>query len=366
MKEETVQSQDEMDGMLLLRYVRGISTEAEKARIMQWAGEHPDNEKTLIQVAQLYDAWQTNERMQRRNPFAAFYKTLERNKRKVRRVFLRKISVAAACVALAVSLAVNYHLLSPREMEPSFITVQTHAGMRTSLNLPDGTAVHLNSAGTLTYPVAFGSKERRVTLDGEGYFQVARDVKRPFIVCTEGRRMEVEALGTAFNVQAYASDSLLKTTLLEGAVRLGIQSESGVWKHAVLKPSEKAVYNLTAKKLHISQTNSAHDTAWIQGRLIFKNLPLPEVLMRLSHFYDVTFDVKDAVINNYTFTGTFENRQLSQVLDYLSISSRIGYQIIPSTGDDSRGVKRTKVVLRKKGNRMSNSKTALPMEKNGE
>jgi ferric-dicitrate binding protein FerR (iron transport regulator) len=348
MKEETVPSQDEMDGMLLLRYLRGISTEAEKARIRQWLGEHPDNETTLLQVAQLYDARRTKERMQRRNSLAAFYRTLERSKRKARRVFLRKLSVAAACVALAVSLAVNYHLLSQRETEPSFITVQTQAGMRSGLILPDGTAVHLNSAGTLTYPASFGSKERRVTLDGEGYFQVARDVRRPFIVSAASRRVEVEALGTAFNVQAYASDSLLKTTLVEGAVRLGIQSESGVWEHSVLKPSEKAVYDLTAKKLHIGRTNPAYDTAWIQGRLIFRDLPLPEVLTRLSHFYDVTFDVKDTVINQYTFTGTFENRQLSQVLDYLSISSRICYQIIPSAEDDSRGVKRTKVILRKK------------------
>ncbi|MDR2041422.1 MAG: DUF4974 domain-containing protein [Tannerella sp.] len=348
MKEETAQSQDEMDGMLLLRYVRGLAAEAEKARVMQWAGEHPDNEKTLLEVAQLYDARRTKERMLRRNPQEAFYKTLARGKRKARRVFLRKLSVVAACVALAVSLAVNYHLGSPRETEPSFITVQTHAGMRTTLHLPDGTTVHLNSAGTLTYPASFGPQERRVTLNGEGYFQVARDVKRPFIVSVESKRMEVEALGTAFNVQAYDSDSLLKTTLVEGSVRFGVQSESGVWKHTVLQPSEKAVYNLAAKKLHISRTNPAYDTAWIRGRLIFKDTPVPEVLTRLSYFYDVTFDVNDTVINHYTFTGTFENRQLSQVLDYLSISSRIGYQIIPSAEDDSRGVKRTKVVLRKK------------------
>ncbi|MDR2139338.1 MAG: DUF4974 domain-containing protein [Tannerella sp.] len=368
MKEETVPLQDdEMEGTLLLRYLRGISTEAEKARIMQWAEKHSDNEKALLQVAQLYYARQTRVRMQRRNPLAAFYRTMERSKRKARRLFLRKLSAVAACVALAVSLVVNYHLLSPRTTEQSYITIQTNAGMRTSLRLPDGTAVHLNSSGTLTYPASFGSKERRVRLDGEGYFQVARDLKRPFIVYAESKRVEVEALGTAFNMQAYASDSLLKTTLVEGSVRFGVQSESGMWKHAVLKPSEKVVYDLTKKKLHISPTHPAHDTAWIQGRLIFRNTPVPEVLMRLSHFYNVTFDVKDMVINNYSFTGTFDNRQLSQVLDYLSISSHISYQIIPSAEDDSRGVKRTKVVLNKRvRNSMSNPKTELPMKKNRE
>ncbi|MDR3140678.1 MAG: DUF4974 domain-containing protein [Tannerellaceae bacterium] len=348
MKEKTVSSQDETGEALLLRYVRGSSSDAENVRIMQWMKEHPDNEKILIQVAQMYYARRTKERIQQRDSLLAFHKTLQRRKRKARRIFLRRLSVAVACVALAVSVAVNYYFLSQREVEQQFITVQTNAGMRTRLNLPDGTEVDLNASGKLTYPASFGSKERRVILDGEGYFQVARDAGRPFIVSVENKRMEVEALGTAFNLQAYASDSLLKTTLVEGSVRIGMQSESGVWQHAPLKPSERAVYNMAAKKLHVAAINPAYDTAWIQGRLMFKDMPVPEVLTRLSYFYGVTFDVKDEIINNYTFTGTFENRQLSQVLDYLRISSHIDYKIIPPAEDDSQGVRRTKVILRKR------------------
>ncbi|MDR1223940.1 MAG: DUF4974 domain-containing protein [Tannerella sp.] len=347
MREETVLSQDETEivEVHLLRYLRGNSTETEKARITEWLKMHPDNEKTLLQIARMYDAQRSRERIRQRNPHAAFHKMQKRRKR---RIFLRRFSVAAACVALAVSIVANYYFLSQKKAEQQFITIRTNAGMRTSLNLPDGTEVHLNASGTLTYPASFGAKERRVTLDGEGYFQVARDAKRPFIVSVENRRMEVEALGTAFNIQAYASDSLLKTTLVEGSVRIGMQNEVGAWKHAKLKPSEKAVYNRNGSILKITSVNPVYDTAWIQGRLMFRDMPVPEVLMRLSHFYGVTFDVEDAVINHYTFTGTFENRQLSQVLDYLCISSRIGYKIIPSTEDDSRGVRRTKVILKKR------------------
>ncbi|MDR1525827.1 MAG: DUF4974 domain-containing protein [Tannerella sp.] len=347
MEEETVLSQDEMEEALLLRYLRGKSSETENIRIMQWLEESPDNERTLLQIAQIYYARQTKERMQRRDPFAVFDWMLKRSRSKTQRILIRRFSVAAACVALAVSLTVNYHFLSQENAEQQFITIQTNAGMRTSLDLPDGTVVHLNASGKLTYPASFGAKERRVTLDGEGYFQVARDAKRPFIVRSESKRVEVEALGTAFNMQAYASDSLLKTTLVEGAVRIGVQSASGVWKYAELKPSERAVYNLNTNRMKRSSVNPAYDTAWMQGRLMFRDMPVPEVLMRLAYFYGVTFEVKDAVINNYTFTGTFENRQLSQVLDYLCISSHISYEIIPSTEDDSRGIRRTKVILKK-------------------
>jgi ferric-dicitrate binding protein FerR (iron transport regulator) len=348
MREETVLSQNETEIIEahLLRYLRGNSTEAEKARITEWLTAHPDNEKTLLQIARMVDAQRSKERIRQRNPYAAFHKIQTRRKR---RIFLRRLSVAAACVALAVSIVANYYFLSQKKnAEQQFITIQTNAGMRTALDLPDGTVVHLNSSGKLAYPASFGVKERRVILDGEGYFQVARDAGRPFIVSIENRRMEVEALGTAFNIQAYASDSLLKTTLVEGSVRIGLQNEAGAWKYAKLKPAEKAVYNRNGNILKITAVNPVYDTAWIQGRLMFRDMPVPEVLMRLSHFYGVTFDVEDAIINHYTFTGTFDNRQLSQVLDYLCISSRISYKIIPSTEDDSQGVKRTKVILKKR------------------
>jgi ferric-dicitrate binding protein FerR (iron transport regulator) len=346
-EEETGLSQGETEEALLIGYLRGSCTEAEKVRVAQWLKEHPDNEKTLIQVAEMYYAMRTKERIQRRDSLAAFRRTLQRREGKARRIFLQRFSAAAACVALVVSIAANYYFLSRQTTEDQLITVRTNAGMRTSLTLPDGTEVHLNASGKLTYPASFGRKERRVTLDGEGYFQVARDAGRPFIVSVENKRMEVEALGTAFNIQAYASDSLLKTTLVEGSVKIGMQSASGGWQHAKLKPAERAVYNLSADRLHIAAVNPAYDTAWIQGRLIFKDTPVPEVMTRLSYFYGVTFDVEDEIINRYTFTGTFENRQLSQVLDYLCISSHINYKIIPSYEDDSQGVRRPKVILKK-------------------
>jgi ferric-dicitrate binding protein FerR (iron transport regulator) len=350
MEKEPVLSQDEIEGTLLFKYLRGKSSEMENTRVMQWLKESPDNERTLLQIAQIYYARQAKDRMQQRDPFAAYDQVSKRRRRKTQRIFIRRFTVAAACAALIISLVVNYYLLSQEKAKQSFITIRTNAGMRTGLTLPDGTEVHLNASGKLTYPASFGSKERRVMLDGEGYFQVARDAKRPFIVCAENKNVEVEALGTAFNMQAYASDSLLKTTLVEGSVRIGIQSESGAWKYTNIKPSERAVYNLNQNRMKLASVNPAYDTAWMQGRLIFKDTPVPEVLTRLAYFYGVTFEVKDAVINNYTFTGTFDNRQLSQVLDYLCISSHINYKIIPSAEDDSQGVKRTNVILKKKSN----------------
>ncbi|MDR1601626.1 MAG: DUF4974 domain-containing protein [Tannerella sp.] len=348
--EEKNTSQDVLDleTELLFRYLRGISTPAENVRMMRWRKAHPDNEKALFQIAQIYHARQTGERIRQRNPVAAFRRVTGRSRNRARRKTLRRLAPAAACIALLISVAVNCFFLLQRRTEQQFITMQTNAGMRTRMNLPDGTVVHLNSASKLTYPVPFDSKRRRVTLDGEGYFQIARDTKRPFIVAAENRPLEVEALGTEFNMQVYASEPLLKATLVEGSVGFRVQNGAGTWEQIILRPSEKAVYDMNAKKVNVSRTNPAYDTAWINGRLMFRDTPMPEVLARLSHFYDVTFDVKDSTIRNYTFTGVFEHRQLSQVLDYISISSQIRCSIQPAAEDDSEGLRRTKVILRKK------------------
>ncbi|MDR3262495.1 MAG: DUF4974 domain-containing protein [Tannerella sp.] len=348
MSDENVDStHDELEGTLLIRYMRGISSDAENARIALWLKENPENETILLRIARIYYAQRTKERIQRRNPVATYNKVQHRRQRKTRYLFIRRFSVVAACIAIMVTTVVNSYYSTREKPETQYITIQTNAGMRTNLNLPDGTVVFLNSASKLTYPVPFDSKERRVTLDGEGYFKVAHNTKQPFIVNVAEKQVEVEVLGTEFNMQAYASDQLLRTTLVDGSVKLNLQTESGTWKHVLLKPSEKAIYDMKAKSLHIARTNTLYDTAWTQGRLIFKDMSVPEVLTRLSHFYNVSFEIEDAIINNYMFTGTFENRQLSQVLDYLCISSQIKYKIVNPSEDDSQGVNRPKVILKK-------------------
>jgi ferric-dicitrate binding protein FerR (iron transport regulator) len=348
-EKNTSQEAQEMEATLLFRYLRGISTPAECHRVTQWREAHPDNEKTLLRTAEIYHARRTGERIRQRDSAAAFRRVMRRSRSRARRESLRRLALAAACIALLISIAAHgYFLSSQGRTERQLVVMQTNAGMRTRVNLPDGTVVHLNSSSKLTYPLPFDSKKRRVTLDGEGYFQVARDAKRPFIVAAENRPLEVEALGTEFNMQVYTSEPLMETTLVEGSVSFRVQNGAGTWKQIVLNPSEKAVYDMDAKKVHVSRTNPAYDTAWMNGRLMFRDTPMPEVLARLSHFYDVTFDVKDATIRDYTFTGVFERRQLSQVLDYLSISSQIKYIIQPPAEDDSQGPRRTKVILRKK------------------
>ena len=342
----------EPDGSVILRYIRGEAMDGEKTWVENWLQESEENEKALQQVARIYYAVRTKERMMSRDSLAAYDKVRKEQKKRARKIWLNRIYVAAACFAgvLVMSTILSY-LRTDQADTPilsQLITVQANAGMRTHFSLPDGTVAYLNSGSTLSYPVPYDTNERRVFLSGEAYFKVTHNAEQPFIVSVKEDKMRVKVLGTEFNLQAYPGEDEVQTTLVAGAVDIEIMKQGNILSRSELKPSEKATYMLSSGTVSIASVNTDYDTAWKEGRLMFKDMPLPQVLKKLSYFYNVRFEVKDPVINSYCFTGTFENKQLSQVLDYLKISSQIEYTIEHITADDSREVQYTTVRLKKK------------------
>lgn len=341
---------EEPEGILLLNYLEGTASEEEKKCVEDWLGDNKDNEKIFLQTARLFYAVRTQQRIASRNPLAAYEKVQERIRKRIRKIWLTRTYVVAACFVgvLVVSTVIASLMKKADVSESQIITIQANAGMRMHFNLPDGTVAYLNSGTTLSYPFPYKENERRVALSGEAYFKVIHDPNKPFVVSVCDERMEVKVLGTEFNLQAYKGEEIVQTTLVKGAVSLKMKNGDGKAFERELLPSEKAVYNMLTGYVHIGSVNTECETGWMEGRLIFKDLPLPQVLKKLSYFYNVKFEVTDPVINSYSFTGTFENKQLSQVLDYLKISSRIEYEIRQVKTDDSNGVKYTTVRLRKR------------------
>lgn len=354
---------------LLLKYISGRATGEERIRVDHWIQEDAENEKFVLQLAGIYYAQRTKERIQNRDAHQPFYKVQKRIRQRILRVYFRRIAISAACILLFVSISFNYLFLNKTEVETQFVTVQTNAGMRTSLHLPDGTLVYLNSASKLVYPVPFDQKERKVLLEGEGYFEVISDPEHPFIVSVAKDKMRIKALGTRFNVNAYPDEQEIYTTLVNGSVVLqftdaskkitekqldnhheyayNLISRNVVEKERELVPQQKATCNPVTQKIGIQEVNTENEYMWKEGKLIFKDTPMPEVLSKLSNFYNVKFEVKNPLINSYPFTGTFDNKQLFQVLDYLELISRIDYKVLQVTEDDSNGRKYTVVVLNK-------------------
>jgi transmembrane sensor len=198
-----------------------------------------------------------------------------------------------------------------------FNTMETPCGGQYELILPDGTKVWLNAASRLVYPVSFsGADVRRVELTGEGYFEVAKDKKHPFKVISAGQ--EVEVLGTHFDINSYADEPVVRTTLLEGSVRVN--------GNTVLKPGEQSV--LLNGRLNVQSVNTDNVMDWKNGEFVFDNESLPSILRKVSRWYNVEVEFVNQDARAITFTGSVSRvENVSGVLKALQRTSKLRFII---------------------------------------
>jgi len=243
-----------------------------------------------------------------------------------RRLSILRIGSAAAAVIMVCLIgAAIYNYASSVEM----IRITTLAETKT-IRLPDGTDVNLNRYTTLEYPKEFKGSKREIKLTGEAYFEVARDEQHPFIV--EADEVNVQVLGTHFNVEAYSHDTQIKTTLLEGSVAV---SNRNTDRRIVLKPNQNAVYDKSSRQLLMNETEDAlNEIAWKDGMLIFSQIPLQEIARQLSNTYNVKISIHDSALSAYRMTGRFSSSEtIEKILDALSIAGNFEYKINEQTID---------------------------------
>ena len=195
---------------------------------------------------------------------------------------------------------------------PVFNRLQTPRGGQYHLVLPDGTHVWLNAASTLTYAISGATPERLVQLEGEAYFEVAHDPDRPFRVASRGQVVEV--LGTHFNVNSYADEPLLRTTLVEGAVKVSASADQ---QPVMLAPGEQAQW-VEGNPLAVSKVDVAQVVAWKNGKFNFNHSDVATVMRELSRWYDVDV-VFEGEKPDITLSGeVYRNTNASNVLDILA------------------------------------------------
>ena len=205
--------------------------------------------------------------------------------------------------------------------EEIFNTLSVPRSTEYQVQLSDGTRVWLNSESELRYPVDFVSTERKVFLRGEAYFQVAKDTNKPFRVVVND--MMVEALGTGFNINAYQDDNCLRTTLVEGKVRV---SYSDTRQECILVPGEQAV--LKEGVLTSGQVNVDDIIAWKKGRFVFSDMPLETIANQLERWYDVEIRFDDTVAKYYRFTGVMKRyNELEQVLGLIEETTNVRFKV---------------------------------------
>lgn len=248
------------------------------------------------------------------------YKTIQlqiEEKEAAKRKRKRKLFIAkyiSACVIALVLFNIGYYYFESNYSIPVYREIKTSKGEKLLVLLPDGSRAWLNADSKLTYPEHFAKKKRDVKLEGEAYFEISKNEKKPFYVQAED--MQILVTGTSFNVRAYSIDKTIRTTLDEGKISIGhIRAKSPLTE---MKPGEYAIYEKKANTINIAKDEYHNDASgWTKNQLIFRNASLPEVLTTLERHFDVQFDVRNEKAKSFTYNLICKGSDLSNILEMM-------------------------------------------------
>lgn len=322
--------------LLLDRFMRGETSPEEEKQLLAWFREvdsqedilafyrqrwHESATKEISEELQLRMFNQIKDRMNADEPLR-IKSDLKRNKK-----WLPRWGQYVAAVVLCLVVGIASHLLYTRQsiVVASEYLVEAEKGQRASVILPDGTKVWLNSHTQISYNSNYGVDERIVSLRGEAYFEVAKDREHRFIVKTGG--LDVEALGTTFNVKAYKDDDDIIATLFSGSIR-ATDGEHSV----ILSPEQQVCFRRGSKKMKVDNPeNVTYASMWRDNELAFKGETLDEIALRLNRLYNVHIEFKSEKIKQYRFSGVIKNNSLDNVFEIISLTSPIMYESLGDT-----------------------------------
>ncbi|MDX9881021.1 MAG: DUF4974 domain-containing protein [Prolixibacteraceae bacterium] len=248
---------------------------------------------------------------------------------------------AVLIVSLLLSSAFSYFAFKRQTENTYYQEISAAHGTRTNIELPDGSTVCLNSGSTLRFPGQFkNGKVRRVELTGEGFFKVASDKRRPFIVCSG--ELEVKALGTEFDVNAYNPETGIEVALIEGKVLVSAVNTTKKGTSVILEPNQLARILPQTNKIIKEQVTSAEKyTGWTNGKMVFSDDPIQKVIQRMENWYNVKIRLEDKQLEKYRFTGTFENEPLEEILNVFGLTSPLKYETVSAQiGNEGKYTKR--------------------------
>ena len=345
---------DQFDAGLVEKFYRGECTEEEKQCVEEWflglehrkyvnrrAGEEWENTPETGNQADLL------QEILYKVHYALRLEEYKEGGKKKGVVMIKRI---AAAVAVSVILAFTgfwFGRNNSSGIKNVYSELHAPYGSRIHFELPDGSCGWLNSGSSLRYPVVFTGRKRMVSLEGEGYFDVSSDHKRPFIVQT--RYSRVVALGTSFDVQAYHGSMNEEITLVQGKVVIEKKQPDNSYRHLLaLKSGQHVKIGVTASKvLDMSQETEKY-VAWKDGKLVFRNDPLSRIVKEMERFYNVEIEVKDPELYKYHFHATFEDETLFEALRLLTISTPMTYKICKREKGENGIYRKRKVIIYKK------------------
>lgn len=313
---------------LLHRMIAGSATEEENRQLMEWFRQCASKEEFFALFEQ---AWKDSSDEMPREVQERMYRRLSLNldgkekEKKVVPLHSRSVwklwpQVAAACIIIVLSL-INYNLNNKqKQMSAQNFMVSAEKGQRAFITLPDSTKVWLNSDTKISYPADYGMKERNVTLLGEAYFEVARNPAKRFIV--EAKGMQVEALGTAFNINAYKSNNKIIASLFSGSVRVSYENHI-----AVLQPHESVKVDLSDQSFLQYKDEAMKEVAlWRENEITFDGESLEEIAHIINRLYNTTIYIEDESLKKECYIGTVRNNSLENFIDIINLTTPVVYE----------------------------------------
>jgi len=320
-----------LNELILTRYLEKKCNSGEMKKILEWLSGNQANADRLFEMERL---WMLKDEARYADPqiidrqFDGLQAKIaqssnRRHEFKPQRIALVPFLRYAAAAAILILLSVNlFYMISHREADYVANTIEVPKGQRVTLALSDGTKVWLNSQSTLTYPSRFSQNNRKVQLQGEGYFEVAKDQSKPFIV--ETSLLNVKVIGTKFDMRAYPDEDAF-VTLTEGEVEVATPDA----RHLVrLLPSEQVTYSATQGMKRLKNINTEPVKAWTVGELSFHNTTLAEIVKVLERRFDVQITVSNEKLASDKFTCHFSNDvTIEQIMHNLKDTKRLSYKI---------------------------------------
>lgn len=290
-----------MDKDILYRFFEGRATLDEMKSVKEWAEASEENNKLFRRERKLFNAM----------ILVGYSKKIGMPVKEIKKKnnFIREFLKIASVVVITVGITATLFSIGEDKdnVNIAMQTITVPAGHRVNLDLPDGSNVWLNAGTRMQYPVSFMKDKREVILDGEAYFEVAHHAECPFVVHTS--TLDVEVLGTKFNVEAYSKRKIFETSLIQGKVRVKSPENKNI--SVTLLPNQKTT--LKSGRLVVSKIDDFNVYRWKEGLYCFKGKPFAEIMQDLERYYDLKIQLDKQSIARVALTGKF---RISDGLDY--------------------------------------------------
>lgn len=356
-------------------YLSGELPDSQIKELLEWAYKNESNRKYFARIKNLWTASRLDHptpELDLKKEFELLNYRIDKEEQKhtskyskaliigfIRNHWLINFVRVAAILVLSYSIASTYYFVN-KTNQIHYNEIATNRGEKSTVQLADGTKIWLNSETKLRYPTNLNTKDVKVYLNGEAYFDVAKNPKRTFIV--KASSLDIAVLGTSFNVKSYAEENVIETTLEEGKISIsGKMGNMRIKEPVVLRPNQQATFKINSSEISVAevpgkvlnenkerknikeeksiensfkpeliiaeQVESKLYTSWKDGKLIFRSERFEDLALRMERWYDVKIQFADEKLKEQKYTGVFEKETLEQALTALSLSYPFIFEI---------------------------------------